>query len=99
MAVQGVYEVFVLLDHASDLVAGDDAVSGLAALDIAAGQAIASDLAVGVEPVPVVLPGSVRECLEAAGQRVLRWEPAELSTEALLLVALVLQLGLELSGA
>jgi hypothetical protein len=99
MSVDGFYEVFVLLDHASDLMVRDESISGAAALDIAAGHAIASDLAAGVAESPVELPSSVAGCLEQAERVVMRWEPAELSTEALVLVVIVLELRLELCRA
>ena len=99
MSVDGFYEVFVLLDQASDLMVRDESISGAAALDIAAGHAIASDIAVGLDETPVVLPSSVAGCLERAARQVLRWEPSELSTEALVLVTIVLQLRLELCRA
>ena len=95
VSVDGFYEVFVLLDQASDLVVRDESISGSAALDIAAGHAIASELAAGLGEVPVELPSSVAGCLERAAREVMRWEPSELSTEALVLVTIVLGLRLE----
>ena len=99
MSVDGFYEVFVLLDQASDLMVRDESISGAAALDIAAGHAIASDLAAGLDETPVELSSSVVGCLEQAARRVMRWEPSELSTEALVLVTIVLELRLELCRA
>jgi hypothetical protein len=96
MKPEGSYEVFVLLDHASDLVGRDESISGTAALDIAAGHAIAADLAHGVPEAAVELPASVQGCVELAVRRVQRWDTAQLSTEGLLLVMLLLNLSLEL---
>lgn len=94
-----VFEVFVLLDHACDLVVNDASASGEAALGLLACQAMASDLAVGVETGPVALPGSVSECVERADDLASSWYLVEGRGEAAGLVALLAEVRVELAGA
>lgn len=92
-----VFEVFVLVDHACDLVMNDGAVSGETALGLVACQAIASDLAVGARSGPVALPASVADCVTRADAVTSRWDPA--TGEAAGLAALLAELRVELTGA
>lgn len=94
-----VFEVFVLVDHACDLVMNDGDVSGEAALGLLACQAIASDLAVGARSGPVALPVTVADCVTRAHALASRWDQATHRGEAAGLAALLAELRVELSGA
>ena len=96
MKPEDVYEVFVLLDHASDFEDDDESISGTAALGIAAGLALASDLAYGVPEVAVEVPPSARACAERAVEQVQRWSKTGLGPRELRLASVMIDLGREL---
>ena len=96
MKPEDVYEVFVLFDHASDFEDDDESISGTAALGIAAGLALASDLAYGLPEVAVEVPSSARACAERAVEQVQRWSKTGLGLRELRLASVMIDLGREL---
>lgn len=94
-----VFEVFVLVDHACDLVMTDGGTSGETALGLLACQAMASDLAVGARSGPVALPVTVADCVTRADALTSRWNQGQVQGEAAGLSALLAELRVELTGA
>ena len=95
MSLPGAYEVFVLLDHASELAARDELVDRWL-LDLIAVAYLASDVACGEPEKRVELPGTVRDCVLKAADTAGLWESSELTTSGQLLAMLLVDLGDEM---
>ena len=97
MSMRDAFEVFLLVDRAARLAVLHGS-SGQTLLDLAAGRALAGEVAHGQpDVVDEELPSTVAECVRRACDRATAWDLLECSTSAHQLVEVLHELDAELS--
>lgn len=89
------FEVFVLLDHATELAVDDASVDGWL-LSLTAAMYLAAEEACGAPASSPELPETVRECVSRAAELTGRWDSSRSSTAGQMLATLLAELNAEM---